>query len=605
LLHRTLNLGILAHVDAGKTTLTERLLYETGVIAQLGSVDAGTTQTDTLTLERQRGITIKSAVASFALGDLHVNLIDTPGHPDFIAEVERVLRVLDAAVLVVSGVEGVQPQTRILYRALQRLRIPTLFFVNKLDRVGADAERVTGEILTRLKAAAAPPDRLAEAAADVDDTIMAAYLEGGVSGLLLQTAVGEARLHPVFAGSAVTGEGVHELMHGIATLLPTAAGDPSAPVDGTVFKIERTQSGERVAYVRLFDGTIRVRDTVSFGREGEAKVTAVTPFDDGRELQAGGVARLWGLHGARIGDRLGAPGADDLHQEFPPPTLEAAVVVRDADRERLRVALDQLAEQDPLIDVRQDDARQELSVSLYGEVQKEVIEATLANDFGLDVSFRETTPIHIERPAGSGEAIQELHAETNPYEATIGLRIEPGLDDSGIEFRLAVATPAIPLYVYKTRELFEEHMAGYVGEALRSGLHGRQVTDCVVTMTECVYAIPDGPPSRRGRSSAADFRKLTPLVVAQALERAGTVVCEPVVRVRIEAPTGSVGATLAAIGRLGGVPGAPLLEGELTTVETTLSAGRAQDLQRELAGLTGGEGVLESEFAGYRPIDPG
>src|SRR6266852_3973321 len=153
---KTLNLGILAHVDAGKTTLTERLLYEAGVIDEVGSVDAGTTQTDSLTLERQRGITIRSAVASFALGDVHVNLIDTPGHPDFIAEVERVLSVLDGAVLVISGVEGVQPQTRILMRALQRLHIPTLVFVNKIDRPGADDERVVQAVSERLTPAVVP-----------------------------------------------------------------------------------------------------------------------------------------------------------------------------------------------------------------------------------------------------------------------------------------------------------------------------------------------------------------------------------------------------------------------------------------------------------------
>src|SRR5450755_4759957 len=147
---KTLNLGILAHVDAGKTTLTERLLYAAGVIDEIGSVDDGTTQTDSLALEQQRGITIKSAVVSFPVKDVTVNLIDTPGHPDFIAEVERALSVLDGAVLVISAVEGVQPQTRILWRALQRLRVPTLFFVNKIDRRGADYDRVLGDIAERL-----------------------------------------------------------------------------------------------------------------------------------------------------------------------------------------------------------------------------------------------------------------------------------------------------------------------------------------------------------------------------------------------------------------------------------------------------------------------
>src|SRR6267142_3199282 len=198
---RTLNLGILAHVDAGKTTLTERLLYAAGVIGEIGSVDAGTTQTDSLALERQRGITIKSAVTSFALGDVHVNLIDTPGHPDFIAEVERVLSVLDGAVLVISAVEGVQPQTRILMRALQRLRIPTLVFVNKIDRPGAGDERVVQAISERLTTAVVPRGtahalgtraayftvssaedslfraRLAELLAERDEGMMAAYVE--------------------------------------------------------------------------------------------------------------------------------------------------------------------------------------------------------------------------------------------------------------------------------------------------------------------------------------------------------------------------------------------------------------------------------------------
>src|SRR3954453_22698948 len=195
-----LNLGILAHVDAGKTSLTERLLHAAGVIDAVGSVDRGDTQTDTLALERRRGITIRSAVVSFTVGDVRVNLIDTPGHPDFIAEVERALRVLDGAVLVLSAVEGVQSQTRILMRALRRMDVPTLLFVNKMDRVGADPERVLGMIAERLTRG---------------------YLE------------------PVFFGSARTGEGVDALMDGIVELLPAAHGDPTATLSGRVFKIER------------------------------------------------------------------------------------------------------------------------------------------------------------------------------------------------------------------------------------------------------------------------------------------------------------------------------------------------------------------------------
>jgi ribosomal protection tetracycline resistance protein len=261
-----------------------------------------------------------------------------------------------------------------------------------------------------------------------------------------------------------------------------------------------------------------------------------------------------------------------------------------------------MAEQDPLIELRQDDDRHELSVSLYGEVQEEVIQATLLNDFGLDVTFHETTPIYIERPIAIGEAVEILHAETNPFEATIGLRVEPAPAATGVEFRMDVDPRTTPLYIYKTFEGFAERMELYVRETLREGLLGWEVTDCVVTMTECTYAIPDGPPSRQGRSTAADFRKLTPLVLMQALDRARTEVCEPIVRVSVELPATRIGAVIAAMARLGATVETPTLEGTLSTIETVLPAVRARELQRELPGLTGGEGVLDSTFAGYQPV---
>jgi ribosomal protection tetracycline resistance protein len=538
---RTLNLGILAHVDAGKTTLTERLLYAAGVIDSIGSVDKGTTQTDSLALEQQRGITIKSAVVSFAIDDVTVNLIDTPGHPDFIAEVERMLCVLDGAVLVISAVEGVQPQTRLLMRALQRLRIPTLLFVNKIDRPGASDERVLQAISKRLTPAIVPVGsahglgtraadfkpwgaddaafraRLTEVLAEQSDSILAAYVEDETSDsyrrlredLAAQTR--QALVHPVFFGSALTGAGVESLTAGIAELLPADEGDAEGPVSGTVFKVERSATGEKIAYARMFSGTVRTRDQVRFGRDVEGKVTAISVFDRGSAVKrasvsAGEIGKLWGLAEIQIGDAIGVPRASAEHQ-FAPPTLETVVVPKaPEDKERLRVALAQLAEQDPLIDVRQDDARQELSVSLYGEVQKEVIQATLADDFGLDVGFSETTMICIERPTGTGEAVEILRAESNPFLATIGLRVDPAPNDAGIDFRLQVDPRTVPLYLYKTVEGFAERMGQYVRETLREGLFGWEVTDCIVTMTKCTYSVPDGPPSRRGPlSTAADF----------------------------------------------------------------------------------------------------
>jgi ribosomal protection tetracycline resistance protein len=610
LLRRTLNLGIVAHVDAGKTTLTEQLLHAAGVIDEVGSVDKGTTQTDFLPLEQQRGITIRAAVVSFELEDLTVNLIDTPGHPDFIAEVERVLSVLDGAILVVSGVEGVQPQTRVLMRVLRRLRIPTILFVNKLDRAGADFDRVVRDIAERLTSQVVVPGDALEILAEHDDELLAAFVDGEVAPKRAQAALAEqsrrALVHPVFRGSAIRGEGVEELSSSLGELLPARPVDPDGPLSATVFKIERGGEGEKVAYVRMFSGTLRTRDTV-----GGQKVTALAVFERGAAIQrpavsGGRIAKVWGLREMQVGDTIGEPPPRAPRREFPPPTLQSVVVPRQpADGRRLRVALTQLAEQDPLINVR-DEPERELTVALYGEVQQQVLQATLRDDFGVDAVFRETTPICVERPRRSAEALEVLHAETNPYNATIGLRIDRAPDDAGISFLLDVDTRDVPLLVYKTREEFRAQMERYVRAALQTGLAGWEVVDCAVTMTECAYSIADGPPSRRGpTSTAADFRKLTPLVLAQALERAGTVVCEPMVRLTLEVPTRCVGAVLPALARLQASVEVPVPHGELSTVKAVLSVTHGDELQRQLAGLTGGEGVGESVFAGYRARRPG
>jgi ribosomal protection tetracycline resistance protein len=641
LLQQTLNLGILAHVDAGKTTLTERLLYTAGVIDEIGSVDAGTTQTDSLALERRRGITIKSAVVSFAIDDITVNLIDTPGHPDFIAEVERTLSVLDGAVLVISAVDGVQPQSRILMRALRRLRIPTLLFVNKIDRPGAGYEPVLRAISERLGLAIVPMGfvhalgtraadfrlwgaddvgfrtSLAEVLAERDDGILAAYVEnsaglpdGRLRGALAAQTKGSL-VHPVLFGSAITGAGVEPLMAGVAELLPAALGDADGPVAGTVFKIERAAASQKIAYVRLFSGTLRTRDRLRFGRGDEDRVTAIGVFERGSIarrafVSAGEIAKLWGLGNIQIGDRIGDVETGGTHRQFAPPTLETVVVPHSSDdRGRLPVALAQLAEQDPLINVRHDDARQEMSVSLYGEVQKEVIQATLANDFGVKVTFRETTTIHVERPIGTGEAVEFLQEETNPFSATIGLRVDRAPVDSGIQFQLDVNSRVVPVHIYKSVTNFVEVMTQYISSTLQEGLFGWQVTDCIVTMTECGYYVGDGPGKPSGitpRTTAAHFRGLEPLVLMQALKQARTIVCEPIMRVSIEIPTGDISAVLAAVARMGGTIETEPMHRDLSAIAAVLPAAQVQDLRREVARLTGGEGLVETTFRGYQPV---
>jgi ribosomal protection tetracycline resistance protein len=631
----TLNLGILAHVDAGKTTLTERLLFAAGVIDEIGSVDDGSTQTDTLALERQRGITIRSAVVSFAVDDLTVNLIDTPGHPDFIAEVERVLNVLDGAVLVISAVEGVQPQTRVLLRTLKRLRIPTLIFVNKIDRGGARDDRVLRGIAERLAPAIIPMGsasglgtrgarstpygaadagftaRLVELLAEHDDRLLAAYLDEQTTvtyrrlraELAAQTR--QALVHPVFFGAAITGAGVDALIAGIKEFLPAACGDADGPVAGTVFKVERGPAGEKIAYVRMFSGTVRTRDRLRFPRGNDAKVTAISVFDRAAASRRGSVAagqigKLWGLGDVQIGDTFGRPRTAPSDHYFAPPSLETVVVPRrPAEAGALHVALTQLAEQDPLINLRQDQLRQELYVSLYGEVQKEVVQATLANDFGLDVTFRETTVICIERPVGTGAAVETIDQEPNPFLATVGLRVEPAPVGAGVAFRLEVELGSLPLAFVKAVE-------ETVRAALHQGLYGWEVVDCVVTMTHSGYwarqSHSHGVFDASMSSTAGDFRNLTPLVLMSALRQAGTRVYEPMHRFRLDLPADTFGLVLPVLTRLHAVPRTPALRDSSYLVEGEIPAARVHQLQQQLPALTRGEGGLESAFDHYRPV---
>ncbi|WP_405819211.1 TetM/TetW/TetO/TetS family tetracycline resistance ribosomal protection protein [Streptomyces sp. NBC_00838] len=635
----TLNLGILAHVDAGKTSLTERLLHAAGVIDEIGRVDDGNTQTDSLALERQRGITIKSAVVSFAVDDVTVNLIDTPGHPDFIAEVERVLSVLDGAVLVVSAVEGVQAQTRVLMRTLRRLRIPTLVFVNKIDRVGARHDGLLRDLAEKLTPATVPMGSvrrlgtrgagftpygpadpafsatgpLAERLAEHDDALLAAYVDEPARlsydrlrrELAAQT--GRALAHPVFFGSAMSGAGVDTLIAGIRELLPSTAGDEEGPVSGTVFKVERGAAGEKIAYVRMFSGALRVRDRLSTGDGTEGKVTAITVFDDGSSVPrpsvgAGRIGKLWGLGGIRIGDVIGDPaaaGAASRHH-FSPPTLATVVVPREgSDKGALHAALTQLAEQDPLINLRQDEVRQEISVSLYGEVQKEVIQATLADEYGVDVTFRETTTICVERLAGTGDAAEVMGKEPNPFLATVGLRVEPAPPGSGVGFRLEVELGSMPYAFMKAIE-------DTVRATLREGLYGWAVPDCAVVLTRTGYAPRQshahGTFDKSMSSTGGDFRLLTPLVLMEALKRAGTVVCEPMNHFRLDVPAGTFGAVLPALARLRAVPHTQSVHGASYVVEGEIPAAEVHALGQLLPTLTSGEGVLESAFDHHRPV---
>ncbi|MGH3338848.1 MAG: GTP-binding protein, partial [Propionibacteriaceae bacterium] len=455
---------------------------------------------------------------------------------------------------------------------------------------------------------------LVDLLADHDDAILAAYVDDDATVSYrrlrgeLAAQTGHAFVHPVFFGSAFTGAGVDELIAGIKELLPAAEGETDGPVSGTVFKVERGPAGEKIAYVRMFSGTVTVRDRLQLGGDEEEKVTAISVFDRGSAVQrtsvaAGRIGRLWGLGEVRIGDAIGEPRTTAERHYFAPPTLETVVVPRcPADKGALHVALTQLAEQDPLINVRQDDSRQEIFVSLYGEVQKEVVGATLANDYDIDVQFRETTMICIERPISVGAAVELLpktRSPTTPFLATIGLRIEPAALDSGVHFGLDLKVGSIPIHVYKTVEAFHEAMERTVLETLRQGIYGWEVTDCRVTMIDCDY---QAPPRRWPGTTASDYRLLTPLALMGALKQAGTVVCEPIHRFHLEIPSDMFGTTVSALARLHAVPQTQEMRGSSYILEGEVPADRVHTLQQHLPALTRGEGLVECEFESYRAV---
>ncbi|WP_327721097.1 tetracycline resistance ribosomal protection protein Otr(A) [Streptomyces sp. NBC_00490] len=615
----TLNIGILAHVDAGKTSLTERLLFDHGTIDRLGSVDAGDTRTDDGAIERRRGITIRSAVAAFTVGDTRINLIDTPGHSDFIAEVERALEILDGAVLVLSAVEGVQAQTRVLMRTLRRLRLPTLVFVNKIDRPGARAEGLLQDIRRKLTphvapigavrglgtpdARVTPPrygDELAESLADIDPDLLAAVVDGPAptpddlhKALAAHTADGS--FHPILFGSALGGQGVSDLVESVVRLIPPAPTTGSTTPRGTVFAVRPGPGGERTAYLRLYDGevterqrlTFRRRDADGRTREVSGRVTRLDVTGGGSgPLTAGNIAALTGLAGVRVGDRLGQ--LTDRAPQFAPPSLETEVSARRPEQAaRLRSALLTLADQDPLIHARPTDAGT-TALLLYGEVQMEVLAATLAQDFGVEADFAPGRVRFLERPRGVGEDVEERpwHDGTR-FWATIGLRVEPGPRGSGGVFAYETELGALP-------RAFHSAIEETVHTSMRTGLFGAAVTDYRVTLVRSGFVAP--------LSTAADFRGLTPYVLRRALERARTRLYEPYHAFETEVPLDALAPVTAHLASLGAEFTGTTGGSTAWVITGEIAARRVREAELRLPGLTHGEGVWWSRPSGDREL---
>lgn len=572
LTHHIINIGILAHIDAGKTSLSERLLYNHKAIKKLGSVDDGSTQTDGNALERERGITIRSAVAAFALGDLQVNLVDTPGHPDFIAEVDRALAVLDGAILVISAVEGVQAQTITLMKSLKANKIPTLIFLNKIDRMGARSSALIAEIAQRLNIALIPqnkaiiegneqatiadvtinnPDyqsKLVETIAEHDLDVLQQLMDGKK---LKQTQIRNAfkkavkanDICPLFVGSALADIGIEQLSDGIKELLPQhISGASSGAVNGHVFAINRLADGTRQAYIKLDGGKINLRDEVEWSqidKNGQverlaAKVTGLDViganlFRSAKSppLTSGAIGCLRGLTGIRVGARFGQAQHELKTQNFLPPTLESIVTpLVKGDEQKLYASLISLSDEDPLIHVelRADGLA---SVLLYGEVQKEVIADRLSREFGVEAAFSKTSPLFVERPLSTGAAEQVLDPiRGNDFWASIGFIVEPNPFGTGNSYvREVIWGQMVPSF-YRAVE-------DSVHATLKQGLNGWPVRDCKVRLVKLGQVSPI--------STVADFKGLVPIILLKALQAAQTQIYEPCQAFELEIPNDTLG----------------------------------------------------------------
>ncbi|GMK41774.1 tetracycline resistance protein [Paenibacillus sp. CCS19] len=626
--HAIRNIGIFAHVDAGKTTTTEQLLYRSGRIRTLGSVDEGTAQTDSLEVERERGISVRAAVTRFDWSGARINLVDTPGHVDFLSEVERSLRVMDAAVLIVSAAEGVQAQTEVIWQALSEMRIPTLIYVNKMDRIGADAELVLAQIRRLLTPNAVPvqapigaeetftgarsllaPEELSassygtmltESIAERDEALLTRYLDTGslsVSELTehLLPAVREAALYPVLFGASARGIGIEPLLDAMVTLLPAPQGDAQGPLSGVVFKLEKDPIMGRVAYVRLYSGTLRNRDTaMNVTQQTSDKVTQIRTADGKRPedigvVEAGDIAAVYGWGRVRIGDIIGSP-------DFVPGSAQLAVPLltvqahwpSDAVYPAVVAALQELADEDPLLDLQWLQEERELHLKVMGPIQIEVLTQLIRSRFGLDVTFGAPSVIYKETPASAGEGYV-AYLMPKPCWAILRFAIEPGERGSGLVYSSTARRERL-------LESYQNEVARRVPEALQQGLRGWEVTDLKVTLVEGEHHVWHTHP--------LDFVVATPMGIMDGLSRIGTKLLEPIVRFRLSVPEEFGGKAMNELMIMRAEFEPPALHNGRMELEGLLPVATSLDFPARLGAMTKGRGALSTFFHGYQECPP-
>ena len=610
------NIGIFAHVDAGKTTLSERLLLTCGQIRTAGAVDAGTAHTDRLAIEKKRGISVKSACAPLFWNNTFIRLIDTPGHADFSSEIERSMWAIDGAVLLISGPDGVQPQTEVLYRTLLKNGIPAIFFINKMDRSVAYFDKALSDIKKKLTPRAfdaLSTEETMAAVAEEDEDALLSYMEGEIwpqekLWAAAETLIQKGRVYPVLSGSALTGKGVDHLLTMITRALPAPEKDETAPVSGMVFSVENDPSLGRAAYVRLYSGAIKNRDIVKVraasesdysaeARILESKITQIRAIsasgkgEDIGEMRAGDIALVYGLQNVKTGQVIGE--YECLPERIRKNSLKAPLFMTKVapenpdDFQSLKKALETLSAEDPLLDVSI--VQKSIHVRLMGAIQLEILEEELLSRFGIKASF--SAPEVIYRETIKQTAVGFCaYTMPKPCWAIIKFEIIPTPRGSGVTFE-SVVSPRDIKYRY------QHQVENAIPIAIRQGMLGWQVDDVHIRLIE--------GGDHEIHTHPLDFIVATPMAFMDGLQRGGSVLLEPILEMEITVDENGAGKIIGEMNAMRGSVLETTAEGGKITLLCEAPAAECADFPVRFQRITSGTGSLLSRLKCYREVTNG
>lgn len=579
--------GILAHVDAGKTTLSEGMLYTSGAIRTMGRVDNRDAFLDTYALERERGITIFSKQAVFPLGTTQVTLLDTPGHVDFSPEMERTLQVLDYAILVISGADGVQGHTRTLWNLLRRYEIPTFVFVNKMDQKGTDAEVLLQELKNVLEEgcvdfSAKRDAHFYEETAVCSEDALEEFLETGrLKKETLQELFLERQLFPCFFGSALRLEGVKEFVEQMQELIKVPAYPET--FGAKVFKIARDEAGNRLTYLKITGGSLKVKAVIEGQKVNQIRIYSGEKYEAVNEVEAGSICAVTGLSDTYPGEGLGAEQGTYL--PVLEPVLNYQVIPTEGDDPILLLPKLRELEEEPQLHIVWEEALQEIHVQLMGEVQLEVLKTLIYERFGAEVEFGQGNILYKETIQNTVEGVG--HFEPLRHYAEVHLLLEPGEPGSGVQ---CMSVCSEDLLDRNWQRLILTHL---METEHRGVLTGAPITDIRITLVSGKAHLK--------HTEGGDFRQAVYRAVRQGLKQADSVLLEPYYEYRLELPSENVGRAMTDIERMHGTFGLPQTEADRTILTGMAPVSTMRDYQKEVHAYTRGNGTLQCTLKGYAP----